>query len=122
MAADIISRIFCLSDILSNDGNIIFIKEKQKWKLKIIDFRNNKGGYPGYPDGSSLYSGLVSGFGHFFYVGMDNVISKYLGTFNLGERIKFARNFNYNVLREALGKASGDMFNYMSLVENFRLF
>ncbi len=53
---------------------------------------------------------------------MDNVISYYLGTFNLQERIEFARKFNYNVLREALEKASGDMFNYMSLTENIDLF
>ncbi len=61
MTADIISRIFCLTDILSHDGNIIFIKEKQKWKLKIIDFINNK--QRGYSNGSSLYNGLVSGLG-----------------------------------------------------------
>lgn len=61
MTADIISRIFFLTDVLTHDGNIVFIKEKEKWKLKIIDFRNNI--QQGYPEGSKLFNGLVSGHG-----------------------------------------------------------
>ena len=41
MSADIISRLLCITDVLFQDANILFIKNKDNWQLKIIDFRNS---------------------------------------------------------------------------------
>jgi len=121
MTSDIISRVLCLTDILTQDGNIVFVQNKDNWHLKIIDFRNSVSGY-GYPDGSLLFSGLVDGNGQFNYIGVDKAVSHYLGTKKLPLRINFARIFDYKNLRAAVGKAEGEMYNYMNSKENFDLF
>ena len=47
MIANIISRILLLTDVLSQDGNILFIENNNYWELKIIDFRSKViGNYP----------------------------------------------------------------------------
>ena len=47
MIANIISRILLLTDVLSQDGNILFIENNNDWELKIIDFRSKViGNYP----------------------------------------------------------------------------
>jgi hypothetical protein len=121
MTSDILSRVLCLTDILTQDGNIVFIQNKDNWQLKIIDFRNSVSGY-GYPDGSLLFGGLVDGNGQFNYIGVDKAVSHYLGTKKLPLRIKFARAFDYKNLRAAVGQAEGEMYNYMNSKENFELF
>jgi hypothetical protein len=121
MTSDILSRMLCLSDILTQDGNIVFVNNQGNWQLKIIDFRNSVSGYD-YPDGSRLFGGLVQGNGQFNYIGVDRVMSHYLGNPNLKLRIDYARHFNYQNLRAAVGKAEGEMHNYMNLEENFKLF
>lgn len=121
MTSDILSRVLCLTDILTQDGNIVFIQNKDNWQLKIIDFRNSVSGY-GYPDGSLLFGGLVDGNGQFNYIGVDKAVSHYLGTKKLPLRINFARAFDYKNLRAAVGQAEGEMYNYMNSKENFELF
>ena len=121
ITADILSRTLCLTDIHTQNGNILFVENKDNWDLKIIDFRNAVSGYD-YPDGYRLFGGLVAGNGQFIYVGVDKIMSHYLGTKNLELRINFARNFDYKNLRSAVGKAEGEMYKYMNLKENFKLF
>ena len=120
ITSDIISRILRLTDIHTQNGNILFVENKDNWHLKIIDFRNRD--ESNYPNGQELFGGLVVGNGQFNYIGVDKIMSHYLGTKNLELRINFARNFDYKNLRSAVGKAEGEMYNYMNLKENFKLF
>ena len=121
ITADILSRTLCLTDIHTQNGNILFVQNKNNWDLKIIDFRNAVSGYD-YPDGYRLFGGLVAGNGQFNYIGVDKIMSHYLGKKDLLLRIDFARGFDYKNLRSAVGKAEGEMYNYMNLKENFKLF
>ena len=120
ITSDIISRILRLTDIHTQNGNILFVENKDNWHLKIIDFRNRD--ESNYPNGQELFGGLVVGNGQFNYIGVDKIMSHYLGTKNLELRINFARNFDYKNLRSAVGKAEGEMYKYMNLKENFKLF
>lgn len=121
ITADIFSRIFRLTDILTQDGNIVFVNNQDNWHLKIIDFRNRDESF--YPSGEELFGGLVCGNGQFNYLGQrDRMMSKYLGTDGLPLRVNFARAFDYQNLRTAVGKAEGEMYHYMNLPKNIPLF
>jgi hypothetical protein len=120
ITSDIISRILRLTDIHTQNGNILFVENKDNWHLKIIDFRNRD--ESNYPNGQELFGGLVVGNGQFNYIGVDKIMSHYLGTKNLELRINFARGFDYKNLRSAVEKAEGEMYKYMNLKENFKLF
>lgn len=92
MTSDILSRVLRLTDILTQDGNIVFIQNKENWYLKIIDFGNRDESE--YPNGQELFGGLVCGNGQFYYVGQkDKIMSYYLGKDKLPIRINFARTF-----------------------------
>ena len=120
ITSDILSRILRLTDIHTQNGNIFFIQNKDNWHVKIIDFRNRD--ESGYPDGQELFGGLVCGNGQFNYLGVDKVMSHFLGKKELPLRINFARGFDYKNLRSAVGQAEGEMYSYMNLKENFKLF
>ena len=120
ITSDILSRILRLTDIHTQNGNILFVENKDNWHLKIIDFRNRD--ESNYPNGQELFGGLVVGNGQFNYIGVDKIMSHYLGKKDLLLRIDFARGFDYKNLRSAVGKAEGEMYKYMNLKENFKLF
>ena len=119
MTSDILSRVLRLTDILTQDSNIVFIQNKDNWQLKIIDFRNERD----YPNGEGLFDGLVRGNGDFCYLGQnDKIMCHYLGKKNLPLRINFVSTFDYKNPRAAVGKAEDKMYNYMNSRENFKLF
>ncbi|MHA1558361.1 MAG: hypothetical protein ACTSXG_00925 [Alphaproteobacteria bacterium] len=121
MTADILSRVLCLTDILTQDGNILFVRMSNTWQVKIIDFRH-KDPEVEYPTGGALFGGLVQGNGQCHYVGVDQIMSHYLGTPNLASRIQYAKTFDYKSLKVAVGKAEYTMLSYMTAPENVGLF
>ena len=95
MSADILSRTLYLTDVLTNDGNIMFLIINGQWKLKVVDFRNGPADI-NLINGKSLYGGLFAGNGQFNYIGQkDKIISHYLGKEGLESRIQHAKGFDY---------------------------
>jgi hypothetical protein len=122
MTADILSRTMCLTDVLTNDGNIMFLIIKGEWKLKVIDFRNWAADI-NLISGRSLYGGLFAGNGQFNYIGQkDKIISHYLGKEGLESRIQRAKGFDYKNLLMAVDSAEKEIKIYMELKENIDLF
>ena len=74
MTADIISRLFFLTDVLSNYANINFVQIDGRWKVMIIDFRVSRIMIQPSLDGGYCFDGIISGNGEFLYVDLQDDI------------------------------------------------
>jgi hypothetical protein len=101
--SDIISRIFRLSDLVSNDGNIGFTYiDGEIQSFKIIDFDVNDNVNYNNPE---VYQGFLSGNGvHNYAFSPDSVMRYYLFKRDIQKRIKTAKEIikNEDILRDDL--------------------
>lgn len=110
---DIISRVFRLSDLVSNPGNIgcIFMNNKMK-SFKIIDFDVNDNLSYYAPE---VFQGFLSGNGvHNYAYSQDGVIRYYLSKRDIKKRVNTAREIirDMNILTENLIEKS---YNFVLL-------
>jgi len=117
MTADILTRILRLTDVLTQDGNILFVKVQDCWHLKVIDFRTREA--LNYPTGKDLFESSLCGTGQFFYLGQsDEVMCYYLGTKDLKQRVDFVCSFDYKHLIAAVIQAENEMIRFLSFPEH----
>ena len=85
--SDILSRIFCLQDIITNLNNSGYVINIHKVKYKIIDFVvDTRINY--YCD--RIYDGYLSGNGMYHYLG-DTFLNKYLKDISMLEKANIAK-------------------------------
>jgi hypothetical protein len=103
--ADILSRIFLLSDFTTNPGNIGFIDAYSLSEFRVIDFAIVEGAAYRVPD---IFAGFISGNGrHRYCSSVDRKIRYVLHARHLDKRIETARV----VLGELIGEGRGRPLN-----------
>ncbi|MDR0646938.1 MAG: hypothetical protein LBF43_00685 [Puniceicoccales bacterium] len=104
--ADIVGRIFDLSDLVTNDGNMGFSSDEKQGKItgyKIVDFRFANVD----ADPSTVFPGFLGGNDIRFYLGADDKIVNYFLETPAGtERIEVAKEkFNQKSFLDAIEQA-----------------
>lgn len=128
MVADILSRLLGLTDIITQDGNMLFIAQGDTWKILLIDFRLVEGGRwrlmaagPQLTSGQILFQGLLNGNRECNYLGMNSIIAHYLGAKDLPLRLDHAKTFNYDALSAAVTKSKDDLVRFITQTENIEV-
>lgn len=122
--ADILSRLFYLSDILTNSGNSGFVLNPPQYKFKVIDFsvRGTQGSY--FSD-NIFEGGYLKANGAFNYSG-DVFLKKYLNDVSKTDKIRIAQEVQEKLfsksgknlpLLEAIDKAAREVLRFVN--ENY---
>jgi hypothetical protein len=105
--SDVVGRIFGLSDLITNSGNIGFIcNDNQITAYKIIDFSFGRISRP-----NAIFPGFLGGNDIRFYLGaVDKIVNYFLGTPKGQERIAVARErFKPRVFSDAIDAAEKEV-------------
>ena len=117
-AADILSRLFCLRDVITNSGNSGFVLSHNKYEFKIIDFIVETRFDSYFSD--RLFAGYKSGNGAFNY-NDDSFLKKYL-ILEGSDKTKIAQDAaqkffldaNKTLLEDAIKEAHAYVYQYVS--------